>query len=65
MMTIEFSEADVKALHAERFLHPHPRVQVRLEAVYLKSQHLSHQDELDTLLTLKFQTFEKAQVVPL
>lgn len=44
MLTIEFSEADVKALHAERFLHPHPRVQWRLEAVYLKSQQLAHQD---------------------
>lgn len=44
MITIEFSEADVKALHQERFLHPHPRVQVRMEAVYLKSQHLAHRD---------------------
>lgn len=44
MLTIEFREADVKALHYERFRHPHPRVQVRLEAVYLKSQQLSHQD---------------------
>lgn len=44
MLTIEFREADVKALHTERFRHPHPRVQVRLEAVYLKSQQLSHQE---------------------
>jgi hypothetical protein len=44
MITIGFSEADVNALQEERFLHPHPRVQVRWETVYWKSQQLSHQD---------------------
>jgi transposase len=41
MLKIEFSEADVKALHYERYHHPHPRVQRKMEAVYLKSQGLS------------------------
>jgi len=44
MMNIEFSDADVKALHYERYHHPHPRVQLRMEAVYLKSQGLAHQE---------------------
>jgi hypothetical protein len=40
MLKIEFSEADVKALHYEHYHHPHPRVQRKMEAVYLKSQRL-------------------------
>lgn len=44
MTRIEFTEADVKALHYERFHHPHPRVQRKMEALYLKSQQLSHQE---------------------
>jgi hypothetical protein len=43
MHKIEFSEADVKALHYERYHHPHPRVQRKMEAVYLKSQRLPPQ----------------------
>lgn len=42
MLTIEFSEAEVKALHYERYHHPHPRVQRKMDALYLKSQHLPH-----------------------
>jgi hypothetical protein len=43
MLKIEFSEADVKALRYERYHHPHPRVQRKMEAVYLKSQRLLSQ----------------------
>ena len=38
MLKIPFSEADLKALRYWRFHHPDPRVQVRLEALYLRSQ---------------------------
>lgn len=31
-------------LHYERFHHPHPRVQQKMEALYLKSQGYSHQE---------------------
>ena len=44
MLRIEFSTEDMNALHHERFHHPHPRVQLKMEALYLKSQQLSHQD---------------------
>jgi transposase len=44
MIKIEFSDADVKALHYERYHHPHPRVQRRMEAVYLESQGLAHHE---------------------
>jgi transposase len=44
MIHIDFTPEQIGALHHERFHHPHPRVQSRMEAVYLKSQGLSHQD---------------------
>src|SRR4030095_7304272 len=36
------SEADKQALHHERYHHPHPRVQQRMEALWLKSQGVPH-----------------------
>jgi len=44
MITIDFTTQEVDVLHFERFHHPHPRVQLRMEAVYLKSQGLPHHD---------------------
>ena len=38
MLKIPFSEEDIEALRYWRFQHPDPRVQVRLEALYLRSQ---------------------------
>jgi transposase len=38
MIKITFREADIEALRYWRFQHPDPRVQVRLEALYLRSQ---------------------------
>ena len=35
-----FTASDRAALEAERYLHPHPKVQRRMEAVYLKSLEL-------------------------
>jgi len=42
MITIEFTEDEKQALHYERFHHPHPRVQQKMEALWLKSQELPH-----------------------
>src|SRR5215210_1918644 len=44
MLTIDFTSQDIDALHFERFHHPHPRVQLKMEVVYLKSQGLPHHD---------------------
>jgi transposase len=44
MIAIDFTPADIDALHYERFHHPHPRVQEKMEAVYLKSQGLLHKE---------------------
>lgn len=44
MIHLEFTPEQIDALHHERFHHPHPRVQQKLEAVYLKSQGLPHHE---------------------
>jgi transposase len=44
MIHIDFTPEDIAALHHERFHHPHPRVQEKMEAVYLKSQGLLHKE---------------------
>jgi len=42
VLHIDFTEEERQALHHERFHHPHPRVQQRMEALWLKSHNLSH-----------------------
>lgn len=42
MIEFDFSPADIAALQHERYHHPHPRVQRKMEALYLKSQELPH-----------------------
>jgi len=37
-----FSDTEIKALEVERFTYPHPMVQRRMEALYLKSKGLEH-----------------------
>jgi transposase len=44
MIRIVFTEAEIAALDYERYRHPSPHVQKRMEVVYLKSQGLSHQE---------------------
>src|SRR5271157_2365356 len=40
MTRFTFSEAEQQALHLERYEHPHPRVQQRMEVLWLISQGL-------------------------
>ena len=42
MLQIKFTPEEQAALHYERFHHPHPRVQQKMEAVLLKSHGLPH-----------------------
>src|SRR5262249_59072123 len=44
MIRIEFSEQEKRALDYERYHHPHPHVQRKMEALWLKSQKLPHKD---------------------
>lgn len=42
MIKIKFTEEEIKALNYERYHHPHPRVQRKMEALWLKSQKEPH-----------------------
>ena len=44
MIRITFSEADIAALNYERYHHPSPHVQKRMEVLYLKSKDLPHHE---------------------
>src|SRR5437660_917457 len=45
MLQLEFSEADKHALNHERYPHPHPRVQQRMEAMWLTNHGLQRCEE--------------------
>ena len=42
MLKAGFSQQDIDTLFKERYSHPHPWVQKRMEALYLKSQGVPH-----------------------
>lgn len=44
MIKIEFTEAELQALHYERYHHPHPRVQRKMEVLWLKTQKVPHKE---------------------
>ena len=44
MVHIDFTEDAIAQLRQERYHHPHPRVQRKMDALLLKSQGLSHGD---------------------
>jgi transposase len=43
MIQIDFTKEEMEALNYERYHHPHPRVQRKMESLWLKSHQLSHQ----------------------
>ena len=44
MLKITCRETDIEALRYWRFHHPDPRIQVRMEAIYLRSQRVANRD---------------------
>ncbi len=44
MIRIEFSPEEIKALDYERYNHPHPKIQKKMESLYLKSLGLTHKE---------------------
>jgi transposase len=44
MLKLTFSPAEARVLARERFHHPHPHVRRKMEALWLKSQGLAHQE---------------------
>jgi transposase len=43
MIRLAFTEAEMEELNYQRYHHPHPRVQRKMEVVLLKAKGLSHQ----------------------
>jgi transposase len=44
MIRIEFTTDEIEKLNYERYNYPHPKVQKKMEALYLKSQGLPHNE---------------------
>ena len=44
MITIKFTKQEIQALDYERYYHPHPRVQRKIEALWLKSHKMQHKE---------------------
>ncbi len=44
MIKIEFTEDDKRALSYERYHNPHPRVQIKMETLWLKSLNYSQEN---------------------
>lgn len=44
MRRFTFTAEDLDAIRHERYHHPHPRVQQKMEVLWLKSQRLAHDD---------------------
>jgi transposase len=44
MRRFTFTPEDLAAIRHDRYQHPHPRVQQRMEVLWLKSQGLSHEE---------------------
>ena len=58
MIKIEFTDEETAALHYERFHHPHPRVQLKMEAVYLKSQGMAH-SQIGRMCRISMKTLQR------
>ena len=44
MVKLEFTAEERQCLHYERYHHPHPRVQRKMEALWLKSHGIAHRE---------------------
>jgi len=44
VINFQFSEEEKRELHHQRFHHPHPRVQKKMEVLWLKSKGFAHKD---------------------
>lgn len=59
---VEFAEADQRVFAEERFSHPHPRVQRRMEVLWLVSQRLGY-DQVARLAGVSSATVERYVVI--
>ena len=56
MLTLECTPEVIEALRHERFHHPHPHVQLKMEVLYLKSQGLPS-TQIQRLCTISKATY--------
>ena len=71
MLQLNFSEADLKQIEYQRYHHSHPRVQRKMEALFLKAKGLPHHQiaELvgvcDNTLTAYFKQYQQGGLATL
>src|SRR5436305_13516899 len=58
MREFNFSDDDRKAIDADRYHHPHPHVQRKMEVLWLKSHGLPH-DQIATLAGVSLRTVQR------
>ena len=58
MIRIEFSQQEIDQINYERYHHPHPRVQRKIEALWLKSHRLPHK-EICRLTGISMKTLQR------
>ncbi|GAG48425.1 unnamed protein product, partial [marine sediment metagenome] len=58
MIKIQFTEEAIVELRYQRFNHPHPRVQQKMEALLLKSDGLPHH-QITRILGISENTFRQ------
>jgi transposase len=46
VLDLTFTDEDIQALREQRFAHPHPMVQLKMETLYLRCQGLKHEEIL-------------------
>lgn len=57
-ISIKFTDEEIIEIKRQRFLHPDPKIQKRLEALFLKSQGLSH-EQICNMLEIHITTFSR------
>lgn len=58
MKTLTFTNQEIQHLHEQRFSYPDPKIQKRLEALFLKSQGLTH-EEICNLVRVSMSTLTR------
>jgi transposase len=58
MRTFTFSQEVLESIRYQRYHHPHPRVQQKMEVLWLKSQHLTH-DEIARLAAVSRRSVQR------
>lgn len=58
MIKVEFAPEEIEALRHDRFHHPHPAVQLKMEVIYLRSREVTN-EEIIRLCDISKATFHR------